>query len=79
MLIWMLVVKTLKMNKRFLMKNLKKGITQQMDDHQEESNIEVDQFDGDDDNNMQAKLYKPPAFNSKKRKVRHAQFAGVSG
>ena len=56
------------------MKNLKKGITQQMDDHQEESNKEVDQFDGDDDNNMQAKFYKP----FKKRKVRHAQFAGVS-
>ena len=36
------------------------------DHHKEESNIEVD---GDNDNNMQPKFYKPPALNSKKRKL----------
>ena len=37
------------------------------DQQQKESNIEVD---GDDDNNMHTKFYKPPALNSKKRKLR---------
>ena len=46
------------------------------DDHHEvESNIEVD---GDNDNNMQPKFYKPPSFNSKKRKLRHSLSEGVA-
>ena len=66
-----MTMKNLKMKKSFMM-----TIDNEEDDHHEvESNIEVD---GDNDNNMQPKFYKPPAFNSKKRKLRHSLSEAVA-